>query len=104
MRFEIRVKPRARANRVGGSWGEHGALLVEVQAPAVDGKANRAVETAVAKAFSVRRSQVTIVAGHKNRSKVIEIDTEGGAQPEKIAQLLTELVAVGGGAGRPPTD
>jgi uncharacterized protein (TIGR00251 family) len=107
IRFEIRVRPRARANQVGGSWGASRALLVEVQAPAVDGKANKAVETVVSKAFDVRRSQITIVSGHRNRSKVIEIRPGPGEGPEATAgleQRLTELRGPGGGPDRGPTD
>ena len=119
IRFEIRVKPRARSNRVGGSWGEQGALLVEVQAPAVDGKANKAVETVLAKAFSLRRSQVTIVAGHKSRSKVIELDPgtqdkaetqdKAGSQDKAgtttgLGRRLADLLSTSGDDDRPRTD
>ena len=113
IRFEIRVKPRARSNRVGGSWGEQGALLVEVQAPADDGKANKAVETVLAKAFSLRRSQVTIVAGHKSRSKVIELDPgtqdEVGTQNKVgtatgLGRRLADLLSTSGDDDRPRTD
>jgi uncharacterized protein (TIGR00251 family) len=107
IRFEIRVRPRARANRVGGSWGGQRALLVEVQAPAVDGKANKAVETVVAKAFAVRRSQVTIVAGNRSRSKVIELDPGPGDPARAEAELerrLAELRGPSGDGDRGPTD
>ena len=41
--LEIRVRLNASKNAVGGSAGEPARLVVRVQAPAVDGKANQAV-------------------------------------------------------------
>jgi uncharacterized protein len=45
VRIEVRVRPGARRDQVGGCWdGPHGpALLVVVRARAVDGRANEAV-------------------------------------------------------------
>lgn len=71
MRFAIRVKPGARKEAVGGRHGD--ALVVAVQAPPVEGKANEAVRKALAKAFGVRRQDVVIVAGEKGRDKVVEL-------------------------------
>ncbi|MFC4856241.1 DUF167 domain-containing protein [Actinophytocola glycyrrhizae] len=71
MRFTIRVKPGARKEAVGGRHGE--ALVVAVQAPPVEGKANEAVRRALAKAFGVRKQDVVIVAGEKGRDKVVEL-------------------------------
>lgn len=71
MRVTIRVKPGARKEAVGGRHGD--ALIVAVQAPPVEGKANEAVRKALAKAFGVRRQDVVIVAGEKGRDKVVEL-------------------------------
>ncbi len=55
--------------------GEHdGALVVRVSARAVDGKATEAALAAVADAFGVRRSAVTLVTGATSRTKVVEVD------------------------------
>jgi uncharacterized protein YggU (UPF0235/DUF167 family) len=66
----IRVRPGARADAVGGGWdGPRGrALLVAVRARAVDGQANAAVIEALAAAFGVHRSAVSITAGHPGRA------------------------------------
>jgi uncharacterized protein (TIGR00251 family) len=71
MRVRIRVKPGARKEKVGGTHGD--ALVVAVQAPPVEGKANDAVRKALATAFGVRKQDVVIVAGEKGRDKVVEL-------------------------------
>jgi len=43
MIMEIRVRPNSKVNKVGGTVGDPPRLVVAVQAPAVDGKANDAV-------------------------------------------------------------
>ncbi|MGY5883861.1 DUF167 domain-containing protein [Modestobacter lacusdianchii] len=72
MRVAIRVRPGASRTAVGG---EHdGALVVRVTARAVDGRATEAALAAVAAAFGVRRSAVTLVTGATSRSKLVEVD------------------------------
>lgn len=71
MRFAIRVKPGAKKDSVGGRHGD--ALIVAVAAPPVDGKANEAVRKALAKAFGVRKQDVTIITGERGRDKVVEL-------------------------------
>ncbi|HET6187089.1 MAG TPA: DUF167 domain-containing protein [Trebonia sp.] len=63
MRITIRVRPGSAHPGVGG---EHdGALVVRVSARAVDGKATQAALAAVADAFGVRRSAVSLVSGRQ---------------------------------------
>ena len=72
LRVPLRVRPGAGRTRVGGSYD--GALVVRVSAPAVDGRATEAALAAVAAAFGVRRSAVTLVSGATSRSKVVAVD------------------------------
>ncbi|WP_028925721.1 DUF167 domain-containing protein [Pseudonocardia acaciae] len=90
MKLAIRVRPGARADRVGGCWdGPRGpALLVAVRARAVDGKANEAVVAALAEAFGLRRSEVTIASGHRGRDKTVELTGDDDALRE-LAEKLT---------------
>jgi hypothetical protein len=74
VRISIRVKPGSARAFVGGQHG--GALVVAVNARAVDGKATEAALRAVADAFGVRRRDVSLVAGATSRDKVVDI--EGG--------------------------
>jgi uncharacterized protein len=62
-------------------------LIVQVGARAVDGKATEAALSAVASAFGVRRSAVTLVAGASSRTKIVEV---AGGDPAVLTQLLAE--------------
>lgn len=67
--LEIRVRPNASRNKVGGTAGDPPRLVVAVQAPAVDGKANAAVTKELALAFNLRARDFTIVHGELTRDK-----------------------------------
>lgn len=90
MRFAIRVKPGVKRAAVGGTWdgalGE--ALIVAVAAPAVDGKANRAVCQALAKALGVRARDLTIVRGERGRDKLVELEPAPAGAVQRLAELL----------------
>jgi len=58
---------------------------VRVSARAVAGKATEAALAAVAGAFGVRRSAVTLVSGASSRTKVIDVDA---GDPRILADLL----------------
>ena len=47
--------------------------VVAVMEPPVEGKANHAIASALAKHFHLPRSRVTIVSGAASRNKVFEI-------------------------------
>lgn len=61
---------------MGGRYGdtEPPVLLVSVQAPAVDGRANDAVVRALAEAFGVPRGSVRILSGSASRTKLVDLD------------------------------
>ena len=69
MIIDIRVRPNAKANKVGGEIA--GRLIVLVQAPAIDGKANEAVSKVLAEHFGVRARDIKIIRGENNRDKKI---------------------------------
>jgi uncharacterized protein (TIGR00251 family) len=85
--LEIRVRPNASRNKVGGTAGDPPRLLVAVQAPAVDGKANAAVIKELATAFDLRARDFTIVHGELARDKRLVVS---GNETE-IAKRLEEL-------------
>lgn len=72
--LEIRVRPNASRNKVGGAVGNPPRLVVAVQAPAVDGKANVAVVKELAKAFDLRPRDFTLVFGEIGRDKRLVVE------------------------------
>ncbi|MFF1823401.1 DUF167 domain-containing protein [Kribbella sp. NPDC058245] len=90
MRVLLRVKPGASRTAVGGRYdGPSGpALVVAVAARAVEGQATKAVLEAVATAFDVRRSAVTLVRGATSRDKLVELDGDDVALQARLAELL----------------
>ena len=86
--LEIRVRPNASRNKVGGTAGDPPRLIVAVQAPAVDGKANEAVIKELATAFNLRARDFTIVFGELGRDKRILIDGES----EKLQIIYESLI------------
>ena len=75
MIIDIRVRPNAKQNKVGGEIA--GRLIVFVQAPAIDGKANAAVAKVLADHFQVRARDIKIIRGETNRDKTVEVAGAG---------------------------
>ncbi len=86
--LEIRVRPNSSRNKVGGSVGEPPRLVVAVQAPAVDGKANQAVIKQLAEAFNVRARDFTIVFGELGRDKRLLIEGDEKTLQAKLEELM----------------
>ena len=87
MLIEIRVRPNAKQNRVGGVVGEPPRLVVAVQAPAVDGKANEAVTKVLAKAFELKARDISIVHGELARDKRILLSGDVDFLQKRYDQL-----------------
>ena len=86
--LEIRVRPNASRNIVGGSVGSPQRLIVAVQAPAVDGKANAAVIKELANAFGLKARDFTIVYGELGRDKRLLVDGDEKVLQEKLNELI----------------
>ena len=69
--LDIAVKPRSSREGVGPVQGDR--LVVAVNAPPVEGKANEAVVRVLAETFGVPRSRVAIVRGETGRRKTVRI-------------------------------
>ena len=87
MLLEIRVRPNSSRNKVGGTVGDPPRLVVAVQAPAVDGKANQAVIKELAAAFSLRARDFTIVFGELGRDKRIIVEGDEATLQAKYEEL-----------------
>ena len=71
-RLKVRVIPRARRNDFGPLRGD--TVVVRLQAPPVEGAANRALAEFLAKRLGVRPTDVTIVSGERSRDKLVEVE------------------------------
>ena len=71
-KIEIKVIPNARKNSVS----EEGNILkVRVTAPAVDGKANKAIIELLSGFYRVKKRNIRIIRGERSREKLIEISS-----------------------------
>lgn len=66
MKLTIKVIPKAKKNEIKGE-------RVYLKAPAVDGKANKALIEFLAEHYKVKKRQISILKGLKSRNKVVEI-------------------------------
>ena len=85
MRISVWVQPGSSRPGVGGD--HDGALIVRVSKRPVGGEATAATLAALAAAFGVSRSEVTLIAGGRSRRKVIEVS---GADPALLKRLMAE--------------
>jgi len=85
--FNIRVRANASINKVGGTAGDPPRLVVAVQAPAVDGKANTAILKELAKAFGLRSRDFTILSGEISRDKRIQVTGDSEAISDRYKEL-----------------
>lgn len=69
--FAVRVTPRAGRTEVRPDGGR---LRVAVTAPPEDGRANAAVQAALAEALGVARTRLSLVRGATSRDKVFRLD------------------------------
>jgi len=89
--IEIRVRPNSSNNKVGGFAGEPPRLLVYVQAPAIDGKANKAVLKELARIFNLRVRDFSIVHGELARDKRVLIKGNLEEIESKFKNLRSDL-------------
>jgi len=65
-----------------------GALSVAIDAPPRDGEANEAIIEFVADCLKLKRRDVVLIAGHKSKDKVLQVD---GLGAEAAVQRLSQF-------------
>jgi uncharacterized protein len=70
-RIAVRVQARARRDEITSV--RDGVLVVRVTAPALEGRANRAVCRVVADRLGVAPTHVSIIRGERSRDKLLEV-------------------------------
>ncbi|UCC15717.1 MAG: YggU family protein [Gammaproteobacteria bacterium] len=77
----LRIQPRASRDDFAGIVGDR--MKIRIRSSPVDGAANEALIKFLASRFGVNRSSVRLVSGHRNRNKVVEIESPGRI-PEEL--------------------
>jgi hypothetical protein len=82
-RLAVKVSPKASRNAILGWLGE--ALKLSVTAAPERGKANEAVEELLAEALNLAKRRVSVVSGHTQSRKLVQV--EGLSDAELRARL-----------------
>jgi uncharacterized protein (TIGR00251 family) len=77
----VHVQPGARRSEVAGLHGDR--LRIRIAAPAVDGRANAALEAFVAEALGIAKASVTVSRGERSRQKTVAI-LDPAARPDRL--------------------
>jgi uncharacterized protein (TIGR00251 family) len=84
--LKVRVIPNAKKTEFSGY--REGELVLRLNAPALEGKANKAALEFVSRQLGVSRSAVSLVSGEKSRHKIFQIvGLEIGDLERKLAEI-----------------
>ena len=86
----VHVSPGAGRSAIIGRHGD--ALKVRVAAPPVEGRANAACVTLLARVLGLKENQVELVGGQTSRSKRVKIT---GIERDDAARLLEGAIGSG---------
>ena len=84
--FKVKVQPGAARNEIVGVQGD--ALKIKIGAPAVKGKANRALIDFLAEKLGVKKSEVEIISGRTSKIKKIKVVGEGVKIEKNLQRFL----------------
>lgn len=69
--LKLYIQPGAKKSEIVGVHGDR--LKIRLNAPPVDGKANKELIRFLAKTFDIKKSEIKIIVGLKNRQKDVRI-------------------------------
>ena len=85
--LRIRVQPRASRCEITEATEEH--LRIRINAPPVEGAANKACRDYLAKQFGIAKGRVEILSGEKSREKRILLK---GIDKDTISSRIAEML------------
>ena len=85
-RLNVRVIPNANKDEFAGH--REGELVLRLNAPAIEGKANQAAVEFVSRYLGVSRSAVLLVGGERSRHKIFQIV---GLEPSDLERKLAGI-------------
>jgi uncharacterized protein len=93
LRVAIRLSPRAKADRLLAIATAQGGrvLKVSVTAPAESGRANEALLRLLARAWHLRRSDLSIITGSTSRNKAVRVAGDPRRLIDRIALEIADL-------------
>lgn len=81
--LRIRVQPNSQKNEVVGILSD-GRIKIKLQAPPLDGKANKALIRYLHQLFNIPETRMNLLQGEHNRDKVIRIEGISDSEAERI--------------------
>lgn len=81
--LSLYIQPRSSRNRIVGLHDK--AVKLSITTPPVDGKANKAVISYLAKLFGLPKTALCIVQGEKSRAKLVALSN---ISLEKVAEII----------------
>jgi uncharacterized protein (TIGR00251 family) len=88
--IDVQVQPKSSQNAIVGLHGE--ALKVKLNAPPVEGKANKALIKMMAKCLGCPKSDVDIIAGQASRKKRLLVHIAPGASFEARRESMKAVL------------
>jgi uncharacterized protein (TIGR00251 family) len=82
--IELRVKPRAKQDRIAVVDADH--LDVWVSAPPIDGRANHQVIEVLSEALDIPKRSIEIIRGQSGKNKVVRVE---GLTKEEIIKRVS---------------
>ena len=86
--LQISLIPNAKENKVFGLFNER--LKLYISAPAIDGKANKALIKYLSSLFKLKKNQISLVQGEKSHQKTIKLE----APAEYICTCLSQYISL----------
>ena len=87
VRLAVRLTPRASRSGIGGIVHDaegRSLLAIRLNAPPVDGAANKALIAFLADALDLRRADIAIRSGETSRTKILQLGGDGVTLARRI--------------------